>query len=56
MTEDNPLVVTAETRTHPALRKLARAYIALAHQLRGTPRAAVPVPEDSSAQSEEATR
>jgi hypothetical protein len=53
MTKDNLAVVAARERTHPALRKLARAYIALAHQLHGTPRAAVPASDEASAQSKE---
>jgi hypothetical protein len=30
---EHPVIVTAQERTHPALRKLARACIALARQL-----------------------
>ena len=46
MAKDSSVVVTAaQGRAHPALQKLARAYIALAHQLRGT--------DDSPEQSKE---
>ncbi len=35
---DRPITITAQTKAHPAIRKLARACIALARQLQpGTP-------------------
>lgn len=46
MTEDNPTVVAAELRTPPALKKLARAYIALARQLCAPTVSTVPVVAD----------
>lgn len=47
MAENSSVAITAaQERIHPALRKLARAYIALAHQLQGA--------DDPSAQSKEA--
>jgi hypothetical protein len=42
---DQPIKVTAQERTHPALRKLARACIALARHLADEP---VPPPQPTS--------
>jgi hypothetical protein len=51
--ENNLTVVAAELRTAPALKKLARAYIALARQFRGQPEVKVPVIVDTVTRSRE---
>jgi hypothetical protein len=44
---DRPITITAQSKAHPAIRKLARACIALARQLQhGTPNR--PVQEESA--------
>lgn len=45
-TSDHPVKVTAEERTHPAIRKLARACIALARQLSGEASSHSVIPTD----------
>jgi hypothetical protein len=54
MTENNPVVVAAQTRPQPALRKLARAYIALARQFRGSAAATVSVSAEAPRPKESA--
>lgn len=48
---DRPVTVTAQERAHPALRKLARACIALARHLQQT---ATPPQQDAAGSDEEA--
>jgi hypothetical protein len=45
---DRPINVTAQERPHPALRKLARACIALARQLRDAAAPSPPAAETGS--------
>ena len=52
MIENNPTVVAAEKRTPPAIRKLARAYVALARQLSGPTAVSVPVTDDVASSPE----
>lgn len=52
MIENNPTVVAAEKRTPPAIKKLARAYVALARQLSGLTSVPVPVADDASSSPE----
>jgi hypothetical protein len=50
---DRPVTVTAQERAHPAILKLARACIAIARQLAGSPvpEAQPPTPAPDSEQS-----
>lgn len=45
MSEEHTTVTAAEVRVHPALKKLARAYIALARQLHESSSTARPAAE-----------
>lgn len=52
MIENNLTVVGVEERTPPAIKKLARAYVALARQLSGPTPASVPVADDVASSPE----
>jgi hypothetical protein len=52
---ENPIIVTAQERAHPALRKLARACIALGrlhHRAPDAASATAPIPVDNGEQGQ----